>query len=332
MKITLQNRIIIYIIENNINYDKFSICSYINDIKNKTNLMIKLYDKNYMFECFSISLYHSEIFIQYFIKKLGDKWNLNSYLKVICRSYIHPYISKYINNSTKQNFRHLIKNASMYKIDIFINILNHILKQNKLLKIYDTQNNLWLDLISFFCFKIDSNEIIKYLINSKFYNIDDVNKNGSTPLMFACQLKRFEIIRLLIEKGADINKINENRNKNSIMWAVYTDNYYIYNSEIITYLLENGANYNLVDWENKSLLYYTCLNNDIENTQFLLNNLTDINLNLEKYNNILPILTKTTYKLFTDKNIIPYDDAFYNNLIDFNFIENNYSSSDEEDW
>lgn len=54
-------------------------------------------------------------------------------------------------------------------------------------------------------------EILKYLIRGKGKSeIDEQdNVNGSTPLMVACEtLKDIEIMKLLIDGGADINSVN----------------------------------------------------------------------------------------------------------------------------
>ena len=57
-----------------------------------------------------------------------------------------------------------------------------------------------------------------------------------TPLHFAVKFDRFSIIELLIEKEANINCVDIERNT-PLHYAIQSDN-----SEIVKYLLKNKAN------------------------------------------------------------------------------------------
>jgi ankyrin repeat protein len=51
-------------------------------------------------------------------------------------------------------------------------------------------------------------KIVKYLV-SHGANINDVDINGETPLIFACRKGDYEAVKYLISKGANINKKNK---------------------------------------------------------------------------------------------------------------------------
>ncbi len=61
-----------------------------------------------------------------------------------------------------------------------------------------------------------------------------------SALDFACFGNNFDIVKLLVEAGADINAVN-NRNKTALRYAVGQDN-----EAIIEYLLDKGADVNVV--------------------------------------------------------------------------------------
>ena len=64
----------------------------------------------------------------------------------------------------------------------------------------DTENDSNLHI----AVKYNSIELVKYFLN-KNYDINQINKNGQTPLHLACELGYENIINLLIKRGADLN-------------------------------------------------------------------------------------------------------------------------------
>jgi Ankyrin repeat. len=59
------------------------------------------------------------------------------------------------------------------------------------------------------------------LARDRNFNANKTNKNGETLLYRACECKRSEIVKFLLDKGADVNK--ENNNKKSeipLFWFV----------------------------------------------------------------------------------------------------------------
>lgn len=89
--------------------------------------------------------------------------------------------------------------------------------------------------------------IVKFLINSGA-DVNKTNKSGWTPLMIGSYLGTEEIVKFLIECKSELNLINCN-NETALMIAVY-----YYNIEIVRLLINNGVDINLEDINNYSAL------------------------------------------------------------------------------
>lgn len=94
-------------------------------------------------------------------------------------------------------------------------------------------------------------ETIKLLID-KGANINHSNNFGYTPLFVASMFDNLKRIKLLIENGADISK-KDNSGRTVLFAAFLSDD-----SEILQCLIENGANINEVDEDGISPLQYLC--------------------------------------------------------------------------
>ena len=78
---------------------------------------------------------------------------------------------------------------------------------------------------------------VKLLID-KGANVNDENNCGITPLHNSCSKGKFYISKLLIENGADINAI-DNKGEHVLGCACYTDSIYL-----VKYLLAKGCDVN----------------------------------------------------------------------------------------
>lgn len=79
-------------------------------------------------------------------------------------------------------------------------------------------------------------------------DIDAVSDTGSTPVRSACFMTHFEIVKYLVEHGADINRPNYNGGTcliNSVQSA-----------PLCEFLVQNGAQVNARDIQNKTALHY----------------------------------------------------------------------------
>lgn len=63
--------------------------------------------------------------------------------------------------------------------------------------------------LSFAIMEIDNINIIKYLIEVIGVDVNKENRDGNTPLYFACLLNKSEAVDILIDNGADINQRNK---------------------------------------------------------------------------------------------------------------------------
>ncbi|KAG4095964.1 ankyrin repeat-containing domain protein [Neocallimastix lanati (nom. inval.)] len=105
---------------------------------------------------------------------------------------------------------------------------------------------------------------ISYFYEIKYYS--------GTPLIYAIDRGSFDLVKLLVENGADVNKKNEDNN---------TPLYYsIYNKKpkIIEYLLNQGARINeVIGDKNETALFYAIRMCNVTIIRFLINNGADIN-------------------------------------------------------
>ena len=96
----------------------------------------------------------------------------------------------------------------------------------------------------------DDISVVKLLID-KGADINLVNKNNTTALLIASSRNKTEIVKLLIENGADVNAVNI-YNHTALQRAVYHSY-----KEIIKLLVDNGADINFVNNAGKKIIDYT---------------------------------------------------------------------------
>ncbi|OUM66909.1 hypothetical protein PIROE2DRAFT_29779, partial [Piromyces sp. E2] len=86
------------------------------------------------------------------------------------------------------------------------------------------------------------NENIVKLLIENGVDLSKVNKDGDTPLIWACRMKREnrndDIAKFLIENGADLNKANKDGNTPLI---IACESEHIYRHIVINLLIKNGA-------------------------------------------------------------------------------------------
>ena len=95
--------------------------------------------------------------------------------------------------------------------------------------------------------------------------IETVNNDLRTPLMFACEYGRPNMTRLLVSRGAQVNKVD--RYGRTAMILAILDGYNT--MEILQILLDAGAEINIRDEDDRSALDYARDNND-EVEQYLI--------------------------------------------------------------
>jgi ankyrin repeat protein len=121
------------------------------------------------------------------------------------------------------------------------------------------------------CFRGDT--IIAKLLIAKTDgdHINDMDNAGRTALMIATKYKRVDVVKLLIENGADINKINSPEGWTPLCIACYSGNL-----EIVKVLSEYG-NVNTTTSEGNSPIILAALNGYTEIVRILLERGADVN-------------------------------------------------------
>jgi ankyrin repeat protein len=125
-------------------------------------------------------------------------------------------------------------------------------------------------------FSIESNEILeavrdgnipglKKLIKSKA-KLDFVNSREMTPLMIASADNNLEIVKILVEAGANINIKNNENGKNALMYAASLGYF-----EVCDYLIsQKGMLIDAKDKEGKTALMHAVFNARKEVVQLLI--------------------------------------------------------------
>lgn len=128
-------------------------------------------------------------------------------------------------------------------------------------------------------------DLVKLLVE-KDANVNSISGNNYRPLHTATESGTFEIVKLLIENGADVNVFTKNNNTPLILAARSND------TEMVTLLLENGASRE-INTRSKNLdhpLVYAVQNNNINMARILLENNADANVRSTDNNKYTPLM------------------------------------------
>ena len=136
------------------------------------------------------------------------------------------------------------------------------------------------------------------LVNKHLSNGADVNARGhygTAPLVIALRGNHTEIVKLLINKGADLNA-NKNSDEETPLHVAVRNN----NFEISKLLIEKGADVN-VKYEHETLLLIALRNNHPEIVKLLINK--DADLNAKASGDLQPeFLAASPYLFYAAKN------------------------------
>jgi ankyrin repeat protein len=215
--ITARNTKMEYIVNNSLFVENNNLCALIqnNDIENLKEIFLKSPSYINITDCYGNTLMHYAI--------LYEKPDI---IKLLCN---YPPINLNINNKNEGNTAmHLIFMVT-HNISNFDNLINI------------------LDIIAIFIhLKGNLRTVNNYGKTPIYYFEKVINKQdmyGNTLLMYAINLKRFNIVRILINIGADVNKQNHENNTalHYIALQIYNDFNNIELFYIMTYLLKYGA-------------------------------------------------------------------------------------------
>lgn len=114
---------------------------------------------------------------------------------------------------------------------------------------------------------------IELLLNTS--NTDDVDHhhNGFTPLCLACKLNRYDLVSLMLRKGADPNTPSYYLGKHPLHFACdHSDG----NIDTVRLLVSEGAEVNVRDEDGNTGLHLACTESNVSVVQFLLESGADV--------------------------------------------------------
>jgi len=115
-------------------------------------------------------------------------------------------------------------------------------------------------------------------------NIDARTTDGLTALHYACDFQLPEIVKILLEKGANQNLIEFDYDFYPIFYAVVQNNF-----EITKILVEYGANPNHQDYQGNTIIHYAIVKNHLAILDYIMEaypiKSEDINVYVEDINN-----------------------------------------------
>ncbi|XP_053595833.1 putative ankyrin repeat protein RF_0381 [Microplitis demolitor] len=153
---------------------------------------------------------------------------------------------------------------------------------NKLIKIMKETDyiNLWYDFsYLLLCDSIKKGHTaIAILLLNNHANINPPNNNNSneSALYLAIENAEYEIVKIIVEKGADVNEIIKygDYKGSSLLHVAFDNNEY----EIVKLLINYNIDVNRIDSESKSCIFYTNQLTDLNIIELLFKNGANINI------------------------------------------------------
>ncbi|KAJ3642022.1 hypothetical protein Zmor_028486 [Zophobas morio] len=119
----------------------------------------------------------------------------------------------------------------------------------------------------------DNRDVIKLLIE-KGIDVNVQNGNGKTALQLACKSGVYENAEVLLNSGASINMVDKDK-MNALNYASQS---WKDNRDVIKLMIEKGIDVNVQDGNGKTALQLACLNGDYEIAKKLLSSGASINI------------------------------------------------------
>ncbi|XP_043920525.1 ankyrin repeat and SAM domain-containing protein 6 [Protopterus annectens] len=88
--------------------------------------------------------------------------------------------------------------------------------------------------------KLGNSKLVREILDEDASQVNTVNGDGASPLMIAAVTGQLELVQLLVNRNADIDKQDSVHGWTALMQATYHGN-----KEVVKYLLHQGANVNL---------------------------------------------------------------------------------------
>lgn len=242
------NEIILFFVEITDSFEDFVekiTEKYNRDYSNNLSVLIVLFEDNYDI------LYDYDSFDRKFLVDFPDQ-----YLEIIFsnNSLMNYFFDNFLNLEKEiknEEFKH-------YFIIKYPNVFGYIIE-----KVIIGLSKSDAEDMAFYAAYYNNYKSIKSLINHGV-NINSLDDNKSSILNIACSEGNYM---------EDISNINFNSKKRSKLCFEFCKNNY----KIVKYLIDNGANVNSLDIENKSPLHNACNNDNYAIVKYLIDNGANIN-------------------------------------------------------
>lgn len=127
-------------------------------------------------------------------------------------------------------------------------------------------------------------EIVHFLVEHCSAQVNVANRDGETPLMNSIMKRNVELMKYLIDHGADLSTMNR-FGETAFFRAVFKFNHKL---EVLKYLIEKGANMNVQDLRGQSVLMYS-IPMSVEVVKFLVDQGCDLSATNDEGDNALTI-------------------------------------------
>ncbi|RXG55009.1 putative ankyrin repeat protein [Armadillidium vulgare] len=114
-------------------------------------------------------------------------------------------------------------------------------------------------------------EVVKFLVEEKGVSFNSSNLRGVLPIHYASERSNLDIVKFLVEKGADFNSIDNTR-RTSVHYAAKQSN-----SSIVEFFVERGADFMARDDDLETPLHYAAEGGNLDVVRFLVEKGADIN-------------------------------------------------------
>jgi ankyrin repeat protein len=131
-----------------------------------------------------------------------------------------------------------------------------------------------MNALHYACKSLNVNTEVIDLLISYAVDVNAKSQDEQTALLYACKESQIKNVRKLIERGADINAV-DNQEMNALHYACWSVNV---NTEIIDLLIGKGVDVNAKTLDGKTALLYACKEGYIENVNALLERGADVNM------------------------------------------------------
>ena len=169
----------------------------------------------------------------------------------------------------------------------------------KALHVFAVKNSLLLIITLLFYSCTDNKKIFEYIKDGKIQGVEKcINENhqilnsksslGDTPLILAVKKGNIQIIKLLLNKGANPNEKDDENNWTPLYWAI--NNIYINNNyEIVEILIKKKSSLKIKDKFGYTPLHWAAKKNEFRICKLLINQ-RKININSKTKTGFTPLM------------------------------------------